>query len=95
MTTTLNVTESPTDLVTDVGWVVMAGSWGCEERVPDDVTDPPGVTTVIVLAVENGELSTKVMVVASTTEKVATSVVPIFTLVAPRKFVPVIVTVVP
>ena len=95
MTTTVNVTVSPTALVTEIGCVVMAGSSGCDDRVSTVVTDPPGVTTVMVLAEENMSLFIKVMLVELTTVKLATLEVPIFTEVAPEKFVPVIVTVLP
>jgi hypothetical protein len=74
---------------------VIAGNWGWDESVPTEVTDPPGVATVIVFADENGSLSIKVILVELTTVKLATSTVPIFTEVAPVKLVPVIVTVLP
>jgi hypothetical protein len=78
-----------------MGCLVIAGSSGCDDRVATEVTDPPGVTTVRVFADENVSLFTKVILVELTTVKLATLVVPILTEVAPEKFVPVIVTVLP
>ena len=77
------------------GWEVITGTCGSGVKSAVDVPVPPGVVTLTFPTEQQLLLDVKVMLVALTMLNTDTDVVPIFTEVAPKKLVPVIVTVSP